>query len=193
MAESINSFDDYVTHLTKKLRSLRHFERCLFSAWCAEHLLTTHAGLIEQSLSASDLQVFRNILDEIWDVLLGGSIPESKMLNALDGAFMEGGPDDPVAAIETPPVVTSVQSCIGICILGCRRNDVGLAQKAGEAIIDVLDHELDERNPNYVGGSLSTMFTYPEMKQELNVQLAMIRQLHGDYNLNPSLRSAFRK
>lgn len=192
MAETIISFDDYVSQLTKKLRSRRHFERCVFSAWCAEHLLTTHAGLVEQSLSESYLQVLHNVLDEIWDALLTGSIPDTKMLNSLDGAFMEVGPDDPVAAIEVHPVVTSVQSCIGTCILGCRRNDVGLAQKAGEAVIDVLDYELDERNPDYAADSLPAMFTYPEMKQELETQLAMIKHLQGEYRLDASLRLAVR-
>ena len=86
-----------------------------FSAWCAHHLLTTHTELVEQRLSESDLQVLRNVLDEIWDVLLTDSIPDTKLLNSLDGEFMEVGPDNPEAAMDISPVVTNVQSCIGIC------------------------------------------------------------------------------
>lgn len=193
MAEDVASFDDYVTCLTKKLRSLRHFERCVFSVWCAEHLLTKHEGLVGQSLSESDLQVLRTVLDEIWDVLLTGSIPDSKMLNALDSAFMEVEPDDPLAVIEMHPIVTGVQTCIGLCILACRRNDVRLAQKAGETIIDVLDYELDERDPDYAGDLLPTMFRHPELKQELDVQLAMIKHLQGVDKLDADVRSIFRQ
>lgn len=193
MAETIITFDDYVSQLTNKLRSLRHFERCLFSAWCAEHLLTTHAELVEQSLSESALQVLRNVLDEIQDVLLTGSIPDTMLLNSLDGEFMEVGPDDPEAAMEIPPVVTNVQCCIGLCILGCRRNDVGVAQKTAEVIINVIDFQLDERNPDYVNDSLREMFRYPEMRQELEVQLAMIKHLGGQYTLDHNLRTIFRE
>ncbi len=114
------------------------------------------------------------------------------MLNSLDGAFMQVGPEDPVAAIEVHPVVTSVQSVIGICILGCRRNDVGLAQKAGETIIDVLDYELDERNPDYTTNALQEMFNHPKMKKELESQLSMIKHLRSEYTLDESLRSARR-
>lgn len=193
MAEAIITFDDYVAYLTKKLRSLRHFERCVFSACCAEHLLTTYSGRVESEFSASDLQALRGIIDQIWDHLLSGSIPTTDMLNELDNQLMQIGPDDPVAAIEVHPVVTSVQSAIGVCILGCRRNDVTLAQKAGEAIIDVLDYELDEKNPDYSTNSLQEMFKHIEMKQELNTQLTMIQHLRGQYTLDESLRSALRQ
>ena len=88
--------------------------------------------------------------------------------------------------------MTSVQSCIGIGIFGCRRNDVGLAQQAAEAIIVVLN-ELDERNPDYVTNSLQEMFNQPEMKQELESQRSMISHLRGEHELDESLRSAFRE
>lgn len=192
MKEAITSFDDYVSHLTKKLRSLRHFERCLFSAWCAEHLLTTNAALVETELSDSGARALREILDEVWEPLLTGSIPTTDILNELDRQLMQIGPDDPVAAIEVHPIATQVQSAIGICILGCRRNDVGPAQKVGEAIINVIDYELDEEDPKYTANSLARMFTYPKMKRELDVQLRMIEHLRGAYKLDVSLRLAVR-
>lgn len=61
---------------------------------CAEHLLTTYVELVEYSLSEQDLRVLRNVLDEIWDVLLTGSIPDTRLLNTLDVEFMGVKPDD---------------------------------------------------------------------------------------------------
>lgn len=192
MAEEITSFDDYVSHLTKRLRLLRHFERCVFSAWCADHLLTTKAVLVETELSNSCACALREILDEIWVHLLSGSIPTTDVLNELDSQLMQIGPDDPVAAIEVHPIATEVQSAIGICILGCRRNDVELTQKVGEAIINVLDYELDEQDSDYAANSLATMFSYPAMKNEVDAQLAMIQHLRGQYTLDERIRAVFR-
>ena len=192
MSESITSFDDYVEQLTRKLRSLRHFERCIFSVWCAEYLLKKHDELVKQDLSESVLKTLQEILDELWEDLLSGSIPNTAKLNYLDEILMGIGPEDPIPAIEVHPVVTMMESCLGIGILGCRRNDVHLAQKAGEFVVDVLDFELDERDDEYASYSFSTMFTHPEISEELKTQLAMIKHLWGDYSLESSLRSAFR-
>jgi len=188
MAESINSFDDYVTHLTKRLRSsLRHFERCIFSAWCAEHLLTTRAALVESEFSALDLQALREVLDVIWEILLDGSIPKTDVLNQLDMQFMEIEADDP---FEVHPVAINVKNAIGLCILGCRRNDVGLAVQAGENVLKVLAFVLDDEDSEY---SENSLFEQTEVKQELDLQLAMIKRLRGEYDLDAGLRSALRQ
>jgi uncharacterized protein YjaG (DUF416 family) len=128
MTEEVVSFEDYVSLIKKKLRSLRHFERCLFSAWCAERLLITQAALVESEFSASDLRVLQEILDQIWEQLLAGSIPTTGILNDLENRLMQIGPDESVGAIEFHPVVTRVQSAILLCILNCGSNDVGLAR-----------------------------------------------------------------
>jgi uncharacterized protein YjaG (DUF416 family) len=187
MTQAITSFDDYAMHLTKKLRALRHFDRCIFSAWCAEHLLATRAELVESKFSASDLQALREILDVIWELLLDGSIPETDVLNQLDMQFMEIDADDPFAV---HPVASSVNGAIGLCMLGCRRNDVGLAVQAGADVVRILDFELDDKDCD---GSENSLFEHPEVKRELEVQLAMIKHLQGDYDLDASLRSALRK
>lgn len=192
MAHTVSSFHDYRSLLTKKLRSLRHFERCLFSAWCAEHLLTRHAAVIEKELSVAHSEILRQILDAIWQHLLEASIPSRNVLNELDGKLMDIEPDDPGAAIEVHPIATSVRLTIGFCILGCRRKDVRLAQNAGEAVITILDYELDEKDRNY-SGTLDKMFDHPEMKQELEAQLAMIDHLRKGYVLDEQLRTAFRR
>lgn len=190
MSEAIANFDDYVSHLTKKLRSLRHLERCLFSAWCSEHLLESHANQIEETFSSADLQALREILDVIWEFLLDGSIPKGDVLTELDNQFMRIEVDDP---FDVDPVVSLVQSAIGICILGCRRNDVRLAQKSAETDIDVLDYEMDEQDPDYSTNARNEVFEYPEMKRELTVQLKMLQHLRREYALDDSLRSAFRR
>jgi len=192
MAKAIFSIGDYSSHLTRKLRSIRHFERCLFSAWCADHLLATNAGLVRRELPGSDFQILREILDVIWEFLLDSSIPTVDVLNQLDNNFMQIDPEDPVVAIEGHPVVTEVMGAIGTCILACRRNDVRLAQSAGEIVINTIDYELDERYPDYAENSPAEMFTYPELKAELETQLAMIQHLRGQYVLNASLRTMFR-
>jgi hypothetical protein len=172
--------------MEKRLRSLRHFERCIFSAWCAEHLLESHAPLIEENLSKAHLRILREILGVIWEFLLDGSIPKADVLNELDDQFMQAEPDDP---IEVDPIVVRVLNAIGICILGCRRNDVGLAQTAGENVIEVLDSDLDDGDSN---STEDFMFEHPAMKKELEAQLAMVRYLRGEYVLDGSLSSKFR-
>jgi hypothetical protein len=101
------------------------------------------------------------------------------------------GTDDPVAAIETHPIRAAVQSAVGLCILGCRRNDVSLAQSVGDTVISVLDYDLEKRDPDY-SGLLDRIFDDAEMKREMEVQLAMIRHLRGEFDLDERLRTAFR-
>lgn len=191
MTHTVSSFPDYRSLLTKKLRSLRHFERCLFSAWCAEHLLTRHAALIETELSVARLEILRQILNSIWQHLLDGSIPSRGVLNDLDGKLMDIEPDDPGDVMEMHPIATAVRHAIGICILGCRRKEVRLIQIVGEAVITVLDDELGESDRNY-WGTLDKMFDHQEMEKELETQLAMIDHLRKGYVLDEQLRMAFR-
>jgi hypothetical protein len=148
--------------------------------------LKSHAPLIEGNLSKAHLLILREILGVIWEFLLDDSIPKADVLNELDGQFMQAEPDDP---FEVDPVVVRVLNAIGICILGCRRNDVGLAQTAGENVIEVLDFELDDGDS---GSTDDSMFEHPAMKKELEAQLAMVRYLRGDYPLDGSLSSTFR-
>lgn len=187
MAENILSFDDYAVHMAKKVRLLRHFERCIFSAWCAEHLLGSCAPLVEESLSKADVRILRRVLDVIWGGLLDGSIPKTDVLNELDMQFMQ------IELLPADLIATWVQNAVGLCILGCRRNVVDLAQAVAEIVVKVLDFELAEQDPDYADHSLSEMFRHPTMRNELEAQLAMIRHLRGEYRLDASLRSMFRR
>ncbi len=88
MKRQIHDFDDYSEFMAKQLRTLRHFERCLFCVWCAERVLALHADLLSGSLSESDLRTLQDVLNEMWDSLLNGIISEKDQLNALDMEFM---------------------------------------------------------------------------------------------------------
>jgi hypothetical protein len=191
MATTAFSLGDYQSLLTKKLRSLRHFERCLFAAWCAHYLLNSQEDQLGREISEPDSKRLQQILDGIWLHLLNGSIPSRNTLNDLDEQLLEIGSDDPVAAIESHPIRTAVQSAVGLCILGCRRNDVSLAQGVGDTVISVLDYDLDQRDPDY-SGLLDRIFEHAEMKRERETQLAMVRHLQGEYDLDERLRTAFR-
>lgn len=85
---SIRNLDEYADFMTKQLRTLRHFERCLFAVWCADHLLDSHRDLFAESLSKSALHTLREIVKELWETLLRGVVPDKDQLNALDMDFM---------------------------------------------------------------------------------------------------------
>lgn len=180
--------DDYSEFMMKQLRTLRHFERCLFSVWCANRLLTTHAELLEENLPEQDLRKMQDVVNELWDSLLGGVIPEKDQLNALDMDFMEidDGWDAPMSDIH--PVVSIVQQTIGMCILCCRRIDVGLAQTIAQLVIDCLDCKLEKDDPNY---SPNTLFDHSQIQNEVEAQSAMIKHLKGEYELVSELRTMF--
>ena len=180
--------DDYSEFLTKQLRTLRHFERCLFSVWCADRLLTSHVDLISENMSKSDLHTIQDVLNDLWDALFEGLIPEKDHLNALDMDYLEidDGWDAPMEDIH--PVISIVQQSVGMCILCCRRNDVGLAQSIAQSVIDSLDCTLEENDPTY---SPDTLFEYPQIQHEIEAQLAMIKHLKGEYELVPEMRTMF--
>lgn len=182
------NFDDYSEFMTKQLRLLRHFERCLFSVWCADRLLTSYADLLEENLSEQDLRILQDILNELWDILLDGVIPEKDQLNALEMDFMEIDDGWDALMSEIHPIVSIVQQSVGMCILCCRRNDVGLAQSVAQLVIDCLDYALEEDDPTY---SLDALFKHPQIQNELEVQMAMIKYLKGEYELTPKLRTTF--
>lgn len=181
--------DDYFEFMTKQLRTLRHFERCLFAVWCVDRLLTTHADHLARNLSKPDLRALQDVLNDIWDSLLEGVIPEKDQLNALDMDFIEvdDGWTDLMRDID--PIVSIVQQSIGMCILCCRRNDVGLSQDVAQSVIDGLDCKLEKDESRY---SPETSFKYPQIQHELETQLAMIKHLKGEYELVPKLRTMFR-
>ena len=181
--------DDYSEFMTKQLRTLRHFERCLFAVWCAERLLTLHAELLEENLPEQDLRTLQDVLNELWDALLEGLITEKDQLNALEMDFMEidDGWDAPMS--EVHPIVSIVQQSVGMCILCCRRNDVGLAQSVAQLVIDCLECTLEEDDPSY---SSDTLFDHPQIQHEIETQVGMIKHLKGEYELVPTLRSMFR-
>ena len=116
-------------------------------------------------------------------------IPEKDQLNALDMDFMEvdDGWTDPMRDID--PIISIVQQSIGMCILCCRRNDVGLSQDVAQSVIDGLDCKLEKDYPVYTP---ETLFEYPQIQHELEAQLAMIKNLKGEYELDPKLRMMFR-
>lgn len=181
--------DDYSEFITKQLRTIRHFERCLFAVWCADRLLTTLADLLKEILSESDLRILQDVLNELWDTLLDGVIPEKDQLNALEMDFMaiDDGWDAPMKDIH--PVVSIVKQSIGLCILCCRRNDVGLAQSIAQSVIDSIDCTLEENDPTY---SPDTLFDHPQIQPEVEAQLAMIKHLKGEYELDSNMRTMFR-
>ena len=189
MKQSINNMDDYSEFMTKQLRTLRHFDRCLFAVWCADRLLASHADLLAGNLSKSDLRTLQGVVNDLWDSLLEGVIPEKDQLNALDMDFMEidDGWATPMSGIH--PVATIVKQGVGMCILCCRRNDVGLAQTVAQSVIDGLDCTLEEDDPSY---SLETLFEHPQNQHELETQVAMIKHLKGEYELVPKMRMMFR-
>ena len=188
MKKQIQDFDDYSELMTKQLRSLRHFERCLFSVWCADRLLTSHTDLLSINMPNSDLRILRDVLNELWDALLGGVIPEKDQLNALDMDYLEidDGWTDPMKDIH--PAVPIVQQGVGLCILSCRRNDSGLVKIIAQAVIDSLECTLEEDDPNYLP---EIQFEYPQIQNEVEAQLAMIKHLKGEYELVPELRTMF--
>ncbi|HCO23452.1 MAG TPA: hypothetical protein DIT97_10480 [Gimesia maris] len=189
MNKLINDMDDHYEFMTKQLRILRHFERCLFAVWCADRLLISHADRLIKNLSQSDLRILQDILNDIWDSLLNGMIPEKDQLNVLDMDFMEvdDGWSDPMRDID--PIISIVQQSIGMCILCCRRNDVGLSQDVAQSVIDGLDCKLEKDDPSYTP---ATQFNHPQIQHELETQLAMIKNLKGEYELVPNLRTMFR-
>ncbi len=189
MNKPINDMDDYFEFMTKQLRTLRHFERCLFTIWCADHLLTSHADHLAGNMSQPDLLILRDVLNDLWDSLLEGEIPENDELNALDMDFIEvdDGWTDPMRDIA--PIVSIVQQSIGMCILCCRRNDVGLSQDVARSVIDGLDCKLEKDDPVYTP---ATQFNHPQIQHELETQLAMIKNLKEEYELVPNLRTMFR-
>lgn len=189
MKKSINNMDDYSEFMTMQLRTLRHFERCLFSVWCADRLLTSHADLLAGNLSKQDLRTLQEIVNEIWDALLGGMIPEKDQLNALDMDFMgnSDGWDAPMREIH--PIASIVKQSVGMCILCCRRNDVGLAQTIAQLVMDSIEYNLEENDPSFLQESL---FEQPLIEHELETQLAMIKYLKGEHELDSNLRTMFR-
>lgn len=189
MTKSINNMDDYAELMAKHLRTLRHFERCLFSVWCAEHLLTSHTDLLTENLSEQDLRVSQVIVNELWDTLLGGLIPEKNQLNALDMEFMRNNDEWSAPMKDIHSIVSIVKQSIGMCILCCRRNDVGLAQAIAQLVIDCLDCMIEEDDPSY---SPETLFDHPQIQNELETQLAMVKHLKGKYELDSNLRMMFR-
>jgi len=189
MKKTVKNMDDNSEFMTKQLRTLRHFERCLFSVWCADRLLASNSDLLAENLSESDQRTLQNVLNEMWDSLLSGIIPEKDQLNALEMDFM--GIDDGLDALmeDIHPIVSIVQQSIGICILCCRRNDVGLAQNIAQSVIDSIDCIIEENDPSHSPGLL---FNHPQMQNELETQLAMIKHLKGEHELEPNLRVMFR-
>lgn len=172
MKKSIKNIDEYSEFITKQLRSLRHFERCLFAVWCADHLLITHADLLTAYISESDLRTLQDVVNELWDALLEGLIPEKDQLNALEMDYMEIDDGWDALMSEIHPIVSIVQQSVGICILCCRRNDVGLAQTIPQSVMDSLECTLEENDPNY---SPDTLFDHPQIQNELETQLVMIK------------------
>jgi len=189
MKKPIHDLNDYTTFMEKQLRTLRHFERCLFAIWCVDHLLATYADLLAENLAKPDLRTIRRIVKELWTSLLSGVIPDSKELNALDRDFMETDARWSDPASDVHPVATIIQQSVGLCILGCRRNDVGLALTVAQSVIDCLDCKLEEADLGY---SPDDMCQCPEFQHELEAQSAMMKHLRGEYELNPRLRTMFR-
>lgn len=184
----VKNMDDYSEFITKQLRTVRHFERCLFSVWCADRLLTSYADLLEEILSEQDLRISQDVLNELWDTLLEGVIPEKDQLNALEMDFMKLDDEWDAPMRDIHPVVSIVKQSVGMCILCCRRNDVGLAQTIAQLVIDCLDYALEEDDPNY---SPDTLFDHPQIQHEVEAQLAMIKHLKGEYELVANLRTMF--
>lgn len=180
--------DDYSKFITKQLRTIRHFERCLFAVWCADRLLTTLADLLKEILSESDLRILQDVLNELWDTLLDGVIPEKDQLNALEMDFMAIDDGWDALMSEIHPIVSIVQQSVGMCILCCRRNDVGLAQSVAQLVIDCLNYALEKDDPNY---SPDTLFDHTQIQHEVEAQLAMIKHLKGEYELAANLRTMF--
>ena len=188
MKKQIHDFDDYSAFMVKQLRTLRHFERCLFSVWCVDRLLTSHADLLDENLSEQDLRTSQEVVNELWDTLLGSIIPKIDQLNALDMDFMEIDDGWDALMSEIHPIVFIVKQGVGMCILCCRRNDVVLALNIAQSVIDSLDCSIEESDPSY---SLGILFEHPQIQQELNAQLAMMKHLKGEYELEPNLRTMF--
>lgn len=174
---SIMNEDDYHKLAKKKLTGLRHFERCIFSAWCCDQLLALDRTPADESDS------LQSILNEIWDVLLSGTIPEKALLNVLDDTFEESVAD---GFDDTDSVTCIGRSAVGMLILGCRRNDVRLAVQCGEAVLkatlQALPSEILER----------TSRDCPEFHREIDNQIAMIKLLRGDFALDGQLRGTLR-
>lgn len=188
MNKPILDLNDYATFMTKQLRTLRHFERCLFAMWCANHLLGSYADILAENLSKLDLQTLRRIVKDLWGTLLRGVIPDKDQLNALDMDFMEIDAGWADSTSEIHPIATIVQEGAGMSILCCRRNDVRLAQTVAQSVIDCLDCKLEEDDPSY---SPDVMFEHPKIQKELESQLAMMKYLRSEYELTPKLRTMF--
>tara|TARA_R110002111_G_scaffold18931_1_gene46153 strand:+ start:1878 stop:2447 length:570 start_codon:yes stop_codon:yes gene_type:complete len=188
MKKQICDFDDYSEFLMKQLRTLRHFERCLFSVWCVDRLLTSHADLLEEYLSEQDHRTLQEIVNDLWDALLEGGIPEKDQLNALDIEFIEIDDQWDASMKDIHPVVSIVKQSVGMCILCCRRNDVGLVQTIAQSVMDSIECTLEENDPSY---SPDILFEYPQIQNELEAQVAMIKLLKGEYELDANLRTMF--
>lgn len=179
-AETVQSFDQYRAFIRQALSRLTPFGVFSFCVWCLERFEPELGEVIFEGCTPAERAQATEMIEELHDFVARAAIMSSTRASELKAELDLFGPQgDEVYEEDAPefePEALEFLSALEHTLLYCQHQDVAAACMVSETWVDCRDYHAEQNDVPY---SLETMFTHPDLKQELELQVEQMVKLEG--------------
>jgi hypothetical protein len=171
----IRSYQDYRHWIRRELEALQPTERVSFCSWCLGRFPEDFGAEVWDGLTDEERSRLKDLISELRSAAAAGVPLSPGRAAALQREVETFGPLDEAAAIEVHPNGVELRSAVWQALELCKNADVAAACAVSEAFINSWDYRVEQQDDSY---GLENMFTFPELKREIDRQQEYIDTLN---------------
>jgi hypothetical protein len=171
---TVRSYEQYRQWIRSALADLPASQILRFTVWCVLRLPVEFGDLVWDGLTETETRTLQDILNELEAGAKGQAALSAERAANLAGVIENFGPHDEVAAIEVLTEAIYLKQAAWDALTYIRTGDVERACAVSDALITLWDYYT---SGNHEGYCLEEMFTFPEMRREIELQEQYIKSL----------------
>jgi hypothetical protein len=167
----VRSYQEYTQYLEQLMANVLPLKGLQFCVWCIRRFQTNYGDIVWDGLNQTERSQLELVISELERAAEDGSVLSSENASNFKSILENFGPEDEYAegTGDIDPQANMFYGLVDQTLAWCTAFNSSSLCAVSEEMISALDFEQD--NPNY---QLETMFTFPDLRQELELQRVFI-------------------
>jgi hypothetical protein len=170
-ALSVNSYAEYKKYLEKLMANVSPLKGLQFCVWCIRRFQTKYGDIIWDGLNQTEQSQLELVINELERAVQEGLVLASGKASNFLSILENFGPDDEYAegTGDIDPQATMFYGLVHQTLMWCTVFNSSSLCGVSEEMISALDFLQEDENYQ-----LENMFTFPDLRHELELQVAFI-------------------
>jgi hypothetical protein len=170
-AASVRSFDDYKSFIPALVKDVSALHGLRFGTWCIKRFLETFGAENDlwDGLAQTEHQQLEAIIAELEATAVAGQVVTGERATQLEAILEPMGLPDEDDLPRVEPNTIALLTMIDNTLRWCRHTDPSSLCVISEEFVNAWDFEQDDDDYR-----LENMFTYPDLRRELELQEAFL-------------------